>query len=123
MANVSQMDNGLKNADDLLRGIFSHMGNVGLKLSPRGHPGAFHLDCVGRPGADPRASAMGSFRSSQNQLCSLRDHFPAKVLDEVAGSESPRGDTFHHILSGIIIKPGYSGVTQASADSLLSWPS
>ena len=23
------MDNGLKNADDLLRGIFSHMGNVG----------------------------------------------------------------------------------------------
>ena len=24
------MDNGLKNADDLLRGIFSHMGNVGL---------------------------------------------------------------------------------------------
>ena len=28
-ANVSQMDNGLKNADDLLRGIFSHMGNVG----------------------------------------------------------------------------------------------
>ena len=26
------MDNGLKNADDLLRGIFSHMGNVGLLL-------------------------------------------------------------------------------------------
>ena len=25
------MDNGLKNADDLLRGIFSHMGNVGLE--------------------------------------------------------------------------------------------
>ena len=32
-ANVSQMDNGLKNADDLLRGIFSHMGNVGLVAS------------------------------------------------------------------------------------------
>jgi hypothetical protein len=29
-ANVSRIDNGLKNADDLLRGIFSHMGNVGL---------------------------------------------------------------------------------------------
>ena len=27
------MDNGLKNADDLLRGIFSHMGNVGLTVS------------------------------------------------------------------------------------------
>ena len=26
------MDNGLKNADDLLRGIFSHMGNVGFDL-------------------------------------------------------------------------------------------
>ena len=25
------MDNGLKNTDDLLRGIFSHMRNVGLK--------------------------------------------------------------------------------------------
>ena len=29
-ANVSRIDNGLKNADDLLRGIFSHMGNMGL---------------------------------------------------------------------------------------------
>ena len=27
------MDNGLKNADDLRRGIFSHMGNVGLVLT------------------------------------------------------------------------------------------
>ncbi len=26
------MDNGLKNADDLLRGIFTHMGNVGQEL-------------------------------------------------------------------------------------------
>ena len=32
------MDNGLKNADDLLRGIFSHMGNVGIDHSP--HIGA-----------------------------------------------------------------------------------
>ena len=29
LLSLSQMDNGLKNADDLLRGIFSHMGNVG----------------------------------------------------------------------------------------------
>ena len=28
------MDNGLKNADDLLRGIFSHMGNVGYRGLP-----------------------------------------------------------------------------------------
>ena len=35
MANVSQMDNGLKNADDLLRGIFSHMGNVGWNALAR----------------------------------------------------------------------------------------
>ena len=27
------MDNGLKNADDLLRGIFSHMGNMGYTLT------------------------------------------------------------------------------------------
>ena len=31
--NVSRIDNGLKNADDLLRGIFSHMGNVGLRVT------------------------------------------------------------------------------------------
>ena len=34
------MDNGLKNADDFLRGIFSHMGNVGLEhVSSQGSPG------------------------------------------------------------------------------------
>ena len=39
------MDNGLKNADDLLRGIFSHMGNVGenvWSLLKRSIIGSFH---------------------------------------------------------------------------------
>ena len=38
------MDNGLKNADDLLRGIFSHMGNVGSNDIIRQHGGSIQVE-------------------------------------------------------------------------------
>ena len=58
------MDNGLKNADDLLRGIFSHMGNVGEKESPIG--GAYR-DCV-FPGWPAWAYVLSGDQGNENIL-------------------------------------------------------
>ena len=59
-ANVSQMDNGLKNADDLLRGIFSHMGNVGLYEAGLPRPLVMYDLVPMEPGMTPHCPLVAS---------------------------------------------------------------